>query len=109
MPHLHGLRASGSAARSGEKVHTLLTIHRPNFEAVVRLEGATLTDALIGFMPECNAQEGRTIRRELTAAGKHTDYEEAVRRCVEIVRESADAARDAPSLAFLNSCFCHLT
>ncbi|KAL3895957.1 MAG: hypothetical protein SGPRY_013385, partial [Prymnesium sp.] len=66
-----------------EKVHTLLTIHRPNFEAV-RLEGATLTDALISFMPECNAQEVRTMRRELIAAGKHTDYEEAVRRCVEV-------------------------
>lgn len=54
----------------------LLTVHRPNFEAI-RLERAVLTDVLINLLPECNAQEGRTIRRKLLiAARKQTDYEE---------------------------------
>ncbi|KAL1530415.1 hypothetical protein AB1Y20_001320 [Prymnesium parvum] len=74
------------------KCHELLEVHRPNFTRV-RLEASTLTDVLIDFLPECNRIEGRGVRKDLIALGRHDDYEEAVRRCLEIVSDTTDEAR----------------
>lgn len=68
-----------TSQEKSDKVHLLLTKHPPHFETV-RLEGTVLPDALIAFMPACNAQEGRGIRRGLIIEGTNDDHEEAVRR-----------------------------
>lgn len=85
-----------------DKVHLLLTKHLPHFETL-RWEGTVLTDALIAFMPECNAQEGRAIaiRRGMIKEGKHDDHKEAARRCLEMVSESADMSREDARMAAL--------
>ena len=51
------------------KVVTLMEVHRPNFVNIV-LNGTQLSDVYIKFLPSVNAQEGRTLRREVLRDGE---------------------------------------
>ena len=77
------------------KCYKLLHDHMPNFERV-RLEGRTLVQQLIDFMPEVNRRTDQAvIWSELKREGKEADWNEALRVCIAAVSRSADPARAA--------------
>ena len=53
-----------SAEQYIKKVNTLLQVHLPNFTKI-SLNGASLSEVVIEWMPECLASDGRTLMRQL--------------------------------------------
>lgn len=53
-----------SAEQYIKKVNTLLQVHLPNFTKI-SLSGASLSEVVIEWMPECLASDGRTLMRQL--------------------------------------------